>query len=121
MSESAKPPESVHPSHLSTVIEVLEDERDSLRSALATITAERDQWHAEAARIGKNYEREVCRVEALRGDRDAAVRDGRKLHDMLVAISLALNDAGWPSSALGVDDRACAFIRSHHQSPESKE
>ncbi len=52
----------------------------------------------------------VDRVRELERENERLLVDGRKLIKMAEAVSVALNDAGWPSSPLGWDDRAISAI-----------
>ena len=60
------------------------------RTSINSVTRERDEARAEVERLRK---------------------DGCELASMLERISLALNEAGYPSTPRGVEDRAVAVIR----------
>jgi hypothetical protein len=52
----------------------------------------------------------LAQLRAAQAETELLRTDGRKLVGMLERISVALNEAGWPSSALGVEDRAVSAI-----------
>jgi hypothetical protein len=90
----AKPPESVHPSHLSTVIEVLEADRATLRARVTEPERERDEARESATvdgRIISEVNAAVGRagihcaitfveaIDQIARERDAATSEGERL------------------------------------------